>query len=187
MIRADSVAVYHEAARALDAAGIPFALVGAGSFGAYTLPRATLDLDLLVDWPPGPLERSLPGLHLVEKTKDVFFDQDAFIFEVATYVTPIEIFVATHWLTRAAVERRRLASVPGLGEVPVVRADDAALLKAAVAVHPARHASKRASDEEDLRRLCDAAPDIDRKHIAEGAQRLGPAVQDLLRRSGFVL
>lgn len=184
-MRADSVAVFAEASRALRDAGLAYALVGATSFGAYTLPRSTLDLDILVEAPARPLDLTLRGLHLVEKTKDVFFDQEAYVFEVATYVTPVEIFVATHWLTREAVARRRMMTVPGLGELPVVRADDAALLKAAVAVHPARWSAKRASDADDLRRLREADPEIDRAYLAERARRLGAPVVEMLRAAGF--
>lgn len=183
-MKADSVAVYREATGELDRAGIPYALTGANALGAYTLPRATFDIDLLVGVPPRPLPEILRGLQLVERTKDVFFDQEAFVFEVSTFVTPVEMFVATHWLTREALERRRTARVPALGDVPAVRADDAALLKAAIAAHPAR-AHRRAMDADDLRRLRDAAPEIDIARMRERAARLGPAVAAILREAGF--
>lgn len=185
-MRPDSVTVFREATAALDEAGIPHALTGATALGAYTLPRATYDIDMLVGPSVRPLPETLRGLQLVEHTKDVFFDQEAFIFEVSTYITPVEMFVATHWLTREALDRRRIATVPGLGAVQTVRADDAALLKAAIAVHPAR-AYRRISDADDLRRLRDAAPEMDLARLKDRSARLGAPAVALLREAGFAV
>lgn len=184
-MRADTVGVFREALRAFEDARLEYALVGATALGAYTLPRATLDLDFLVKPPARPLDQTLRGLLLAERTKDPYFDQEAYIFEVATYVTPVEVFVATHWLTREAVERRRVADVPGLGRVPLVQADDAALLKAVVASHAARAASKRAVDLDDLRRLREGEPEVETSRLRAHARRLGPRVVATLREAGF--
>lgn len=186
-MRADTVGVFAEATRSLRDAGVAHALVGASALGAYTLGRATLDMDFLVAPTPEPLDRTLRGLHLVERTKDVFFDQTAYIFEVATYVTPIECFVATHWLTSQALARARPASIAGLGEVPIIPPDDTAAIKASVAGHPARFAAKRATDVADLARLRDAEVGAQSEHLVALSRRLAPGAVEALREAGYAV
>lgn len=180
----DPLAVFQRARKALDEAGLRHALVGASALGRFTLPRATLDMDFLVEDPGRPLDQVLRGLSLIEHTHDAFFDQDAFIFEVPSRVTPIEMFVATHWLTRDALAHVERVALPPYGEVPVLRLEDTLLLKAALATHPARPKFKRDLDAADARSLAQGATIEDAARLSESARRLGPDVEALLRACG---
>lgn len=185
---ADAIRVLEEARNALEAAGLRYMLVGASALNAYTLPRATFDLDILVESTVDPLDHVLrKSFPSSERTKDVFFDQTGYIFEVGTYVTPVEMFVATHWLTREALARPVVLQLPPLGALPVARPMDITLLKAWVAAHPARPASKRALDVDDLRRLRAAEPTLDDAAFRAIVARMGEGPRDILRQAGYAI
>lgn len=181
----DATAVFAAARDALDRAGVPFALVGAHGLSAHMMSRATLDLDLLVGDPGAPLDEVLDGLLLVEQTRDAFFDQAAYIFEVGTRVTPIEMFVASHWLTKEALALRTLVDLPPYGRVGILPAHAAAALKAVVASHPSRPPWKRDIDRGDLAGLRDASG-LDRAWLSRTAGRLGEGARALLREAGLI-
>jgi Nucleotidyl transferase AbiEii toxin, Type IV TA system len=172
--RGDAGAVFEQAVVALRETGAEFMLVGATAYGMLTLPRATYDLDFLVGDDPTALARIRRAFLVDEETHDVFFDQRALLLEVPGTVTPVELFIATHWFTRQALARRRLApSGTPAGEVPTATPEDLLLLKATVASHPARASFKRATDLADLGLLIDAKPDLDLRYLRENAARLG--------------
>ncbi len=187
-ISGDRAAVLRAAVSALSATRARFALVGALAFGYYTTPRTTLDLDLLVEDDRDAEDALRARFLVIEETRDVYFDQRALVLEVPTRVTPVEVFFATHWLPRLALERRRMVDLTPIGvRCPVATPEDLLLLKAAVAAHPDRPRPKFATDLSDLGRMVSADPDLDLAYLREGASRLGGAASRVLADAGLRL
>src|SRR5579885_1139020 len=116
--------VFSSAVSALREADAEFMVVGATAFGMLTLPRATYDLDFVIGDAPGPLDRIRRLFFVEEETRDRYFDQRALVLEIAGNVTPIEVFIATHWFTRQALARKRMMpSGTAAGDVPVATAE----------------------------------------------------------------
>lgn len=184
--RGDARTVFENAVEMLREAKADFMLVGATAFGLLTLPRATYDLDFLISEEPEALARIRRAFFVDEETHDPVFDQRALVLEVPGSVTPVELFIASHWFTRQALARKRpVRSGTAAESVPVATAEDLLLLKAAVASHPSRPSFKRATDLADLGLLIDAQPEFDLVYVRRNAAAL--RVETLLAECGLRL
>ncbi|MEA3200409.1 MAG: hypothetical protein QOE90_1837 [Thermoplasmata archaeon] len=182
--RGDANEVLRQAVAIFERAGLAFTLVGATAYGLRTLPRATYDLDFVVEDRAPALDGALRDFFIDSETHDPVFDQRAMVLEVPTFVTPVEVFVATHWLAKSALLRRVTMRAGDLA-LPVATPEDLLLMKAATAAHPSRPRYKRATDLADMGALLDADLGLDRPYLLACATRLG--VVDVLRECGLDL
>jgi hypothetical protein len=159
----------------LDAAGLPSMVVGGLALDALGVPRATLDVDLQVA-APASLRRDAAVLYgcLVEEwTRDPVFDQDAVILQVPTGTTPFELFFATHWLPRQALQGRVEMASPLLGRrIWVPSSEDFVLLKSAYMTSTTRSRAKAAQDALDIEAVAQAHK-LDLTRVEAQAIRLG--------------
>lgn len=160
----------------LDRERLPHMLVGGLALEALGMPRSTLDVDLQValPHPPSMQEPTFLGCFIEERTRDRVFDQDVLIVHRPTSGVPIEVFIATHWFTRQALDRRRPLPSALLGRVvPLPTAEDFVLLKLANMKQPGRPHSKLAQDEIDVQTVLDrAGPKLDGSYLRSNAAQL---------------
>lgn len=161
----------------LDAHAIPHMLVGGFAQEALGVPRATFHVDVQVSLPspPSPADSVWLGWLVEERTKDPVFGQDVLIVHVPLSSVPFELFVTDHWLTRQALERRRLLPSALLQrDVPVPRVEEFVLMKAAHMASPSRSPRKAAQDALDIEAVLAAHEGaLDRQGMERDARRLG--------------
>ncbi len=141
-------------AEALDDAGIRFAVAGAHAFGLYVRPRATVDVDMLVDG------RKLTAIRkrLIQMGFVLRDETDVLrVFRTAACAEPDADLMRSnaHALWDAALKETVRAKL-GKREVDVVSRPALASLKFFAAVSPTRKHEDRLQDAADLARLVNA-------------------------------
>ncbi|MDN5870785.1 MAG: nucleotidyltransferase [Nitrococcus sp.] len=145
-----------DAVRALEAAGVPYALIGGLAVGIHAAtPRATVDVDLAAHLgagreaaavaleraglrKTGELRHSVNFRHSSGEPVQLAFDPD---------FDPI-------------IERAETFAVAGL-RIAVVRKEDLVLMKRRAAGDPSHRKSKRLRDQADIELLLGDVPDLD--------------------------
>lgn len=178
----DYLRVLELAVRRLDAAGIPYMLSGSTALGVYGWPRATRDVDLVVDAHPKDAARLAEAFQA-----DFYCDAEA----VARAVRERQMVNAIHLETLVKVDlivrkeepyrreefRRRQRRALGGAMVWVVAPEDLVLSKLAGA-----RAGGSAIQLDDARALLQSGVPLDREYLHAWAARL--SVADLLAEVG---
>lgn len=157
----DFARVLREAAEAFRRDDVPFALIGGFALAALGVPRATGDVDFLVEGTRADdVERLLRGLGY-----DTLFRSD----DVANFVGRdasagrIDVLWARREYSRAMLARARLHAVGSLS-LPVVDGEDLVGLKVQASSNDPRRA---AVDLADIDRLLRALPGMDLARVRE--------------------
>ena len=161
-----------QAAKLLDANGIPYMLIGGLALAAWSMPRATLDVDLTLWAPPESLDRILTLL------SDTFQPRtgDIAAFVARTRVLPvltsdnvrIDFLFAAFPFEKTMVERASMRSLGGV-TVAVASLEDLILLKLP---------SSREKDAADVRIILDTyAHQIDWAYVSAIARELAAALE----------
>lgn len=152
----DQLAALIDTARALEAAGVRYALIGGLAVGIHAgIPRATVDVDLAAQAGAGrdgavkALERA--GL---EKTGEF---EHSVNFRHATG-EPVQLAFDPEF--DAMIERAESIDVAGTA-IAVVRKEDLIAMKQRAAADPSRRKSKRLRDQADIELLLGDVPDPD--------------------------
>lgn len=155
-LQAGKVAALLDAARALDAAGIAYALIGGLAVGVHAgTPRATLDVDLAVPSTAGA-ERMATVL------EDAGFRRTGAFPHSVNFRHPggEPLQVAFDPAFDPMIERAESIDVGGV-RVRIVGRDDLVAMKQRAAADPARRKSKRLRDQADVEMLRGDVPDPD--------------------------
>ncbi len=141
-------------ARALESAGITFALIGAGALAVHRVARATGDLDLLTVAPEALSPATWRAIRAEGVEVEIRVaepgDPLAGVVRISSgSAPPVDLVVGDRGWQRRAIERSEPRLLQG-ARVPIVRAADLVLLKL-YAAGP--------QDLWDIQRLLDAAPE----------------------------
>jgi len=173
--------------RALDAAGIPYMIAGSLASSCHGEPRATNDVDLVIDPSGEQLELLLAALGegcyvSPEAAREALRERSAFnVIDYATGLKADLIVRRERPFSREEFARRRKAALPGT-EAFVVSPEDAILSKL--------EWSRRGGSERQLRDALGVAvvqgPELDREYLRRWARELGVAelLEELLERAG---
>lgn len=152
----DKLAALIDTVRALDAARVPYALIGGLAVGIHAaVPRATLDIDLAVHLGKGR-EIAVQALEQAGLTKTGEF-RHSVNFRHASG-EPVQLAFDPDF--DAMIGRAGSFDVEGT-RVAIVRKDDLIAMKRRAAGDPARRKSKRLRDEADVELLLGDVPDPD--------------------------
>src|SRR5690349_2194159 len=155
-VQPDKVAALTQAARALDAAGIPYALIGGVAVGIHSgSARATVDVDFA-------------AAAAVDRTKVVAALECAGLRKTGEFPhslnfrhssgEPVQLAIDPAF--DVMIERAERFDVGGV-RVAIVRKDDLIAMKQRAAADPARRKSKRLRDQADVELLRGDVPDPD--------------------------
>jgi predicted nucleotidyltransferase len=169
----DQLHVIKDVARRLEDSGIPYMLTGSFVLGAYTIPRMTRDVDVVVELAP-EAGRRLPGLLGEEFYCDEVAVQRAIaqkrLFNVVHQQTLVKIDMIVRKDSphgQAEFARRRRLPIDGI-EFWIVTAEDLILSKLSWA-----KASPSEQQFRDVRSTLRANPDLDWAYVETWAVRLG--------------
>jgi hypothetical protein len=152
----DKLAALMDTVRALQSAGVPYALIGGIAVGIHAgVPRATLDIDIAVHLRTGR-ERAIEALESAGLKKTGEF-RHSVNFRHATG-EPVQL--AFDPAFDAMIERAESLDVAGVA-VAIVRREDLIAMKQRAAADPARRKSKRLRDQADVELLLGDVPDPD--------------------------
>ncbi len=152
----DKLAALIDTARALQAAGVRYALIGGLAVGIRTgLPRATIDVDVAAHLGAGR-ETAVRALERAGLLKTGEFEHSV-NFRHATG-EPVQLAFDADF--DPMIERAESISVAGISIV-VVRKEDLIAMKQRAAADPARRKSKRLRDQADIELLLGDVPGPD--------------------------
>ena len=152
----DKLAALIDTVRALEAAGVSYALIGGLAVGIHAaVPRATVDIDLAVHLSKGR-EAAIQALERAGLKKTGVFEHSVNFRHSSG--EPVQL--AFDPLFDAMVDRAESFDVAGT-RVAVVRKDDLIAMKRRAAEDPARRRSKRLRDQADVELLLGDIPDPD--------------------------
>ena len=152
----DKLAALIDTARALEAAGVPYALIGGLAVGVHAaVPRATVDVDLAAHLGAGR-EVAVEALERAGLKKTGEF-QHSVNFRHASG-EPVQL--AFDPAFDAMIERAESFDVAGT-RIVVVRKEDLIAMKRRAAGDPSRRKSKRLRDQADVELLLGDVPDPD--------------------------
>lgn len=152
----DKLAALLDAARAFEAADVPYALIGGLAVGIHAaVPRATVDIDLAVHIGAGR-DVAIKVLERAGLKKTGEFQHSANFRH--TSGEPVQLAFDPEF--DAMIERAEKFDVAGTSVV-VVRKEDLITMKRRAAAVPARRNSKRLRDQADIELLLGDVPDPD--------------------------
>jgi len=152
----DKLAALIDAARALESAGVPYALIGGLAVGVHAaVPRATIDVDLAAHLGSGR-EAAIEALERAGLTKTGEFEHSVNFRHVSG--EPVQLAFDPDF--DAMIERAERFDVGG-ASIAVVRKADLIAMKQRAAQDPARRKSKRLRDQADVELLLGDVPDPD--------------------------
>jgi hypothetical protein len=152
----DKLAALIDTVRALDSAGVPYALIGGLAVGVHAaVPRATVDVDLAVHFAKGR-KIAVRALERAGLTKTGEF-QHSVNFRHASG-EPVQL--AFDPAFDAMIDRAESFDVAGTS-IAIVRKEDLIAMKRRAAGDPARRKSKRLRDDADIELLLGDVPDPD--------------------------
>lgn len=152
----DKLAALIDTVRALDAAGLPYALIGGLAVGIHAaVPRATIDVDVAVHLGAGR-EAAVGALERAGLTKTGEF-RHSVNFRHANG-EPIQLAFDPDF--DAMIERAEGFDIAGT-RVVVVGKEDLIDMKRRAAADPSRRKSKRLRDQADVELLLGDVPDPD--------------------------
>ena len=152
----DKLGALLDTARALEEAGVRYALIGGLAVGIHAgLPRATLDVDVAAHLGTGR-EKAIEALERAGLKKTGEFEHSVNF----RHDTGEPVQLAFDAAFDVMIERAETIDVAGIG-VRVVRKDDLIAMKRRAAADPARRKSKRLRDQADVELLLGDVPDAD--------------------------
>lgn len=152
----DKLAALIDTVRALDAAKIPYALIGGLAVGIHAaVPRATVGVDLAVHLGRGR-ETAVYALERAGLTKTGEFRHSVNFRHSSG--EPVQLAFDPDF--NAMIDRAETFDVAGTS-VAVVRKEDLIAMKRRAAEDPARRKSKRLRDQADVELLLGDVPDPD--------------------------
>ena len=152
----DKLAALIDTVRALEAAGIPYALIGGLAVGVHAaVPRATVDVDLAVHLGKGR-EIAVQALERAGLKKTGEFEHSVNFRHASS--EPVQLAFDPDF--DAMIDRAESFDVAGTS-VAIVRQEDLITMKRRAADDPARRKSKRLRDEADIELLLGDVPDPD--------------------------
>jgi hypothetical protein len=179
--------LFDELRDALDALGVPYAVMGGIAASAWGLPRFTYDVDVAVDVrasETGPLLRALEerGYVVPEEFRHGWSDELAGTRKVAVkrllgkHVWDVDVFLAESDFLRSALRRRRVVDLDGR-ETPLITPEDLILMKLL---------AWRPKDQGDIDDLLLVVGPLDDAYLREWALRLGigDRLDEAWRRAG---
>jgi hypothetical protein len=152
----DKLGALIDTARALQAAGVPYALIGGLAVGIHTdLPRATIDVDVAAHLGTGR-ESAVKALERAGLKKTGEYEHSVNFRH--TSGEPVQLAFDTAF--DAMIERADRVDLGGI-DIMVVRKDDLITMKQRAAADPARRKSKRLRDQADIELLLGDVPGPD--------------------------
>jgi hypothetical protein len=152
----DKLGVLLDTARALEAAGVRYALIGGLAVGIHTnLPRATIDVNIAAHFGTGR-ESAVRALEQAGLKKTGEFEHSVNFRHSSGEPVQLAFDVAFD----AMIERAESVDIGGISIV-VVRKDDLITMKRRAAADPARRRSKRLLDQADIELLFGDVPGLD--------------------------
>lgn len=149
----DKLAALTDTARALEAAGVPYALIGGLAVGIHSgLARATIDVDVAVHLGTGR-ETAIKALERAGLLKTGEFEHSVNFRHVSG--EPVQLAFDVDF--DAMIERAESINVAGIS-LMVVRKEDLIAMKQRAAADPARRKSKRLRDQADVELLMGDVP-----------------------------
>jgi len=153
--------------------GIRWCLIGAHAVGEYTEPRATMDVDLLID------DRRMPGLltRLTERLGDLDVD------DIGPAVRLRAIAIDLVRASSNAVFKEVLTNAVPSGQWKIASLEGLIVLKFMAATSPFRGLTRRRQDMVDLIALYRSVDpsDLDRAYALQLAAKIYQGAQDELR------
>jgi hypothetical protein len=152
----DKLSALLDTARALEGAGVRYALIGGLAVGVHAgLPRATIDVDVAAHLGAGR-EKAVSALERAGLKKTGEFEHSVNF----RHVTGEPVQIAFDPAFDPMIERAETIDVAGTG-VRVVRKDDLIAMKRRAAADPVRRKSKRLRDQADIELLLGDVPKPD--------------------------
>lgn len=150
---ADKLAALLDTVRALEAAGISYALIGGLAVGIHAgVPRATLDVDFAVHFTKGR-EKAVQALEAAGLIKTGNFQHSVNLRHASG--EPVQLAFDAEF--DAMIDRAETFEVGGT-RIAIVRKEDLIAMKRRAARDPARRKSKRLRDEADVALLLGDVP-----------------------------
>ena len=150
----DKLAALIDTVRALEAAGVPYALIGGLAVGIHAaVPRATVDVDVAVHFGTGR-EAAVEALERAGLTKTGEF-RHSVNFRHANG-EPVQLALDPDF--DAMIERAESFDIAG-ARIVMVGKDDLIAMKRRAAADPSRRKSKRLRDQADIELLLGDVPD----------------------------
>ena len=150
----DKLAALIDTARALDAAGVHYALIGGLAVGIHAaVPRATVDVDVAAHLGAGR-EGAVKALERAGFTKTGEFRHSVNFRHVSG--EPVQLAFDPDF--DAMIERAETLELAGV-RIAIVRKDDLIAMKRRAAADPTRRKSKRLRDQADVELLLGDVPD----------------------------
>ncbi len=167
----------------LDEDGLAYAFGGALALTAWSAPRQTVDVDVMVFVDARDLSRVVDALEragaIVDRAEAARTTASAGLVIARLSGMRVDVFLATHPVHQEMGQRRRQIDL-GTGPLWFISAEDIALLKLFFG---------RPKDLVDLERLFAAQPDLDLGYIGDWLRRIVPdgdrrlaTLDDLVRR-----
>jgi predicted nucleotidyltransferase len=152
----DKLGALIDTARALESAGVRYALIGGLAVGIHAnLPRATVDVDVAAHLEKGRAS-AVEALERAGLKKTGEFEHSVNFRHVSGEPVQLAFDVAFD----AMIERAERMDVGGMN-IMIVRKDDLIAMKKRAAADPARRKSKRLRDQADIELLLGDVPGID--------------------------
>jgi hypothetical protein len=152
----DKLAALVDVAHALEAAGVPYALIGGLAVGIHAaVPRATVDVDVAAHLGFGR-DAAVKALERAGFTKTGEFQHSVNFRH--TSGEPVQLAFDAEF--DGMIERAESLEVAG-ARIAVVRKEDLIAMKQRAAADPARRKSKRLRDQADVELLLGDVPDPD--------------------------
>jgi hypothetical protein len=152
----DKLGALLDTARALEAAGVRYALIGGLAVGIHAgLPRATVDVDVAAHFGAGR-ETAVKALERAGLRKTGEFEHSVNFRHASG--EPVKLAFDAEF--DAMIERAESIKVAGTS-IMVVRKEDLIVMKQRAAADPARRKSKRLRDQADIELLLGDVPGPD--------------------------
>jgi hypothetical protein len=153
----DKLAALIDTARALEKAGVRYALIGGLAVGIHAgVPRATVDVDVAAYAGGGRRDIAVTALEEAGFTKTGEFEHSVNFRHASG--EPVQLAFDPDF--DAMIERAETMNVAGT-KVAVVRKEDLIAMKQRAAADPSRRKSKRLRDQADIELLLGDVPDPD--------------------------
>lgn len=152
----DKLAALIDTARALEAAGVRYALIGGLAVGIHAaVPRATVDIDVAAHAQAGR-EVAVHALERAGFKKTGEFEHSVNFRHASG--EPVQLAFDPEF--DAMIERAEGIEVAGTN-IAIVRKEDLIAMKRRAAADPSRRKSKRLRDQADVEMLLGDVPDVD--------------------------
>lgn len=153
----DKLAALIDTARALEGAGVRYALIGGLAVGIHAgVPRATVDVDMAAHGAAGGRDCAVEALEKAGLEKTGEFAHSVNFRHVSG--EPVQLAFDPDF--DAMIERAETIDVAGTG-IAVVRKEDLLAMKRRAAGDPSRRKSKRLRDQADIELLLGDVPGPD--------------------------